>query len=70
MVVVKSPMPAKVVRISVKVGDQVAEGDELIVIESMKMEMIISAPVSGTVGKIMVEEKQTLPMDSAVCEIE
>jgi biotin carboxyl carrier protein len=70
MVIVKSPMPAKVVRISVNVGDHVKEGDELIVIESMKMEMIISAPVSGVVRKIMVEEKQTLPMDFPVCEIE
>lgn len=43
-------------QINVAVGDPVAEGDEVIVLESMKMEMPLEAEVSGTVDKVTCAE--------------
>ena len=43
------PMVGKIVSVSVKVGDKIKEDDQVAVLEAMKMEMPIAAPVSGTV---------------------
>ena len=51
---VVSQMTGRIVRIDVKTGDTVNEGDVLLVIEAMKMENEITAPVSGTVKEIDV----------------
>ncbi len=51
---VAAPMPGAVIRIGVKQGDRVAEGDTLIVLEAMKMEAEVKAPRAGTVAKIGV----------------
>jgi acetyl-CoA carboxylase biotin carboxyl carrier protein len=45
-------------KIEVKVGQQVSEGDTLVILESMKMEMPIEAPESGTVKEIRCKESQ------------
>lgn len=49
---VMSPMPATVVTINTSVGSAVNEGDTLIVLEAMKMELPIRAPRGGTVTAI------------------
>ena len=49
----KSPAHASVWNISVKAGDQVKAGDRLVIVESMKMEIAIAAPTSGTVVEIL-----------------
>ena len=46
---ITSMMPGKVVRVLVKVGDTVAEGQDLVVVEAMKMENAITAPAAGRV---------------------
>ena len=51
---VVSQMTGRIVRIDVKTGDKVNEGDVLLVIEAMKMENEITAPVGGTVTEIAV----------------
>ena len=51
---VVSQMTGRIVRIDVKTGDKVDEGDVLLVIEAMKMENEITAPVSGTIKEIDV----------------
>ncbi len=51
---VVSQMTGRIVRIDVKTGDTVNEGDVLLVIEAMKMENEITAPVGGTVKEIDV----------------
>jgi len=50
------PMPATVVRIAVKAGDAVKQGDVLIVLEAMKMELPLRAPHDGTIGAIHCRE--------------
>ena len=47
-----APMPATVVAINVKAGQQVKAGDVLVVLEAMKMELAVSAPYDGTVRTI------------------
>ena len=51
---VVSQMTGRIVRIDVKTGDTVSEGDVLLVVEAMKMENEIKAPLSGTVKEIAV----------------
>jgi len=51
---VEFPITGKVTSVSVKAGDKVSEGDVLCLLESMKMENPILAPVGGTVAKIEI----------------
>ncbi|MBR92072.1 MAG: acetyl-CoA carboxylase biotin carboxyl carrier protein subunit [Dehalococcoidia bacterium] len=53
---VKSPMPGTILGVKVSVGDTVKAGDELLVLESMKMENMINSPIDGTISKILISE--------------
>ena len=57
---VMSELNAVVLTIAVATGDRVQNGDTLIVLESMKMEIPVTAPRDGTVAAILVLEKQTV----------
>lgn len=54
--VVASPMPGTILDIKVNVGDTVASGAVLLILEAMKMENEIMAPVAGTVKSITVSK--------------
>jgi biotin carboxyl carrier protein len=54
--VVRSPMPGKVVKLLVAQGDEVREGQGLVVVEAMKMENELRSPRSGRVVRIAVME--------------
>ena len=56
MAEVRSEMVANVWKVVVKAGDQVAAGDPLVILESMKMEIPVEAPEAGTVQQLAVEE--------------
>ena len=51
---VSAQMPGKVLKVVVSVGQPVQEGDSLLVLEAMKMEVQVSAPVTGSVSAISV----------------
>lgn len=53
---VVSPMPGTILAIKVSVGDKVKTGDELLVLESMKMENMINSNKDGIISKILVSE--------------
>ena len=55
-----SPLPGAVVDVLVSVGQSVNTGDKLIIIEAMKMENEIPAPVSGVVDQILVKKGDTV----------
>lgn len=56
-----SPMQATVVKAEVAVGDRVVAGDLLVVLEAMKMEQPLSAPIDGTIAAIDAPVGQTVP---------
>jgi acetyl-CoA carboxylase biotin carboxyl carrier protein len=55
---VTAPVTGTVWKIQVKVGDSVAEGQPLVILESMKMEMPVEAPGPGKVTAVHVAESQ------------
>ena len=57
---VAAPMPGKIVRLLVREGETVSEGQGVIVIEAMKMQNELKAPRTGTVEEIRVTENQAV----------
>ncbi len=67
---VTTSMPGVVVDVLVSEGDEVKAGDGLIVIEAMKMETEIQAPVNGTVKAIHIAKGESVNPDETLIEIE
>ena len=57
---VPAPMAGSVKELLVAVGDSVSAGDELLIIESMKMEIPLESPVTGTVAEILTSAPQPI----------
>ncbi len=55
-----APMPGTIVRVNVAEGDAVEDGDELVVLEAMKMEHRVLAPQAGTVTEVRVRPGETV----------
>jgi biotin carboxyl carrier protein len=66
---VLSPMPGRIVKLLVAVGDEVAAGAGLVVMEAMKMENEIGAPHAGTVARVLVSAGETVDRDAALVEL-
>jgi acetyl-CoA carboxylase biotin carboxyl carrier protein len=64
------PMVGKIVSVTVKVGDKVAEDDQVAILEAMKMEMPIVAPITGTVKEICVTSGQEVEAEAVIAVIE
>ncbi|MFF1407439.1 acetyl-CoA carboxylase biotin carboxylase subunit [Streptomyces sp. NPDC058294] len=64
-----APMPGTVTVVKVAVGDEVAAGQSLLVVEAMKMEHVISAPHAGTVAELDVSPGSTVAMDQVLAVI-
>jgi pyruvate carboxylase subunit B len=67
---VTTAMPGTIVEVKVKAGDTVKAGDGVLVIEAMKMENEIHAPVSGTVVSIHVTKGEAVTPDQVLVEIQ
>nr|KAI8741129.1 pyruvate carboxylase; mitochondrial-like [Biomphalaria glabrata] len=67
---VGAPMPGTVVDIKIKEGEQVTKGQPLLVLSAMKMEMVVTAPVTGKVKLISVTKNMKLEGDDLLVEIE
>ncbi len=57
-------------KILIQIGDQVSEGDELVIIESMKMEIPVLAPADGSVKEILAKEGDVLDEGATVVLLE
>jgi acetyl-CoA carboxylase biotin carboxyl carrier protein len=57
-------------KIEVAVGDEVEEDDTLVILESMKMEIPVTAPAGGTVKEILVKEGDMVQQDQTVAIVD
>lgn len=64
-----SPMPGKILKVSVKVGDNVKKGDALIIMEAMKMEHTIKASSDGEITAVNCEEGSLVDGGLALVDI-
>jgi len=67
---VRAPASAMVVAIPVKAGDQVAEGDVVAVVESMKLETALHAPVPGRVAEVLADVNTQVESSAKLVRIE
>ena len=65
-----SPMPGLLVRVSVGAGDAVKAGQELAVVEAMKMENVLRAEQDGTVAAVLAEPGASLAVDQPILAFE
>jgi acetyl-CoA carboxylase biotin carboxyl carrier protein len=70
MAKVEAHITGTVWKVEVAVGDHVDEGDTVVILESMKMEMPVEAEDEGTVSKVLVEEGQTVSEGDILVELE
>jgi acetyl-CoA carboxylase biotin carboxyl carrier protein len=67
---VKSEMSGTVFELPVEEGDEVSEGEAVVILEAMKMEVDVESPVDGTVSEIKVDEDDFVEEEEVVAEVE
>lgn len=70
VVEVRSDIAGKVWKIEAESGAQLEEGDEILILESMKMEIPVMAPVAGRLADLQVEEGDMVPEGAVVATLE
>ncbi|MBT5932944.1 MAG: acetyl-CoA carboxylase biotin carboxyl carrier protein subunit [Flavobacteriales bacterium] len=65
-----SPMPGRVLKIMVKIGDKINIGDSLLSLEAMKMENILKSDGEGIVKEIFINEEQVVDKGEVLIEFE
>jgi glutaconyl-CoA/methylmalonyl-CoA decarboxylase subunit gamma len=67
---VKAPIPGVIISISIGEGDKVSYGQELCVLEAMKMKNVIRAGRAGTIAKVLVKEGESVQHSQVLMEYE
>ncbi len=67
---VESEVTGNVWKVLKSVGDSVAEGDVIMILESMKMEIPVESPGTGTLSQVLVEPEEQVEEDQVVAVIE
>ena len=67
---IRAPMAGKVVSIEINIGDKVDEDDELVILESLKMETPVYSPGTGTVADIKVKNGDYIEEDDLLLVLE
>lgn len=67
---ITAPMPGRIVRVSVTEGQIVEAGDEVCVLETMKMEQSIHTPQAGVIKAVKVEPGQSVAANDILVELE
>lgn len=68
--IIMSPMPGLVFSIAVKVGEKVVPGQELCIIEAMKMQNSLTAEKDGIVKTVIVNQGDTVAAEDILIELE
>lgn len=67
---IKAPMGGKILDVKVNVGDSVNEGDEVVILEAMKMELPVVAEASGTVKEVKCNKGDAVEADAVLVVLE
>jgi acetyl-CoA/propionyl-CoA carboxylase biotin carboxyl carrier protein len=67
---VTSPMPGTVTVVDVAEGDTVTAGQRLVVVEAMKMEHVLTAPVDGVVRELRARAGATVARDAVLLQVQ
>jgi oxaloacetate decarboxylase alpha subunit/pyruvate carboxylase subunit B len=65
----KAPMPGMIVRYAKNVGDKVAKGETVVVLEAMKMENALPSPVAGTITSVNYKSGDSVAKNDVLCLI-
>jgi len=65
-----APMGGKIIGLKVKPGDAVNEGDEVVILEAMKMELPVVAEASGTVKEVKCNQGDTVEAEGVLIILE
>ncbi len=68
--IISAPMPGKVVKVLVKLGDEVKEGQGLVVVEAMKMENELKSPKAGKVTELPAKEGTAVEINARLVVVE
>lgn len=66
---ITAPMPGKVTKVFVSVGQSVSKGDALLVMEAMKMEYTLKADIEATVEKVLVAAQDQVALGSLMVQL-
>jgi len=67
---IMAPMGGKILDVKVKVGDTVNEGDEVVILEAMKMELPVVAEASGTVKEVKCNKGDAVEAEAVLVVLE
>jgi biotin carboxyl carrier protein len=70
LIEVTSPMGGKIIEVKVNVGDTIKEGDEVVILEALKMELPVVANGSGTVKEVKCKKGDTVEADAFLIVLE
>ena len=65
----RAPMPGQVLLVPAAIGDAVSAGDPVVVLESMKMELVLAAPIAGTVTELTVAVGDRVVVDQPLARV-
>jgi biotin carboxyl carrier protein len=65
-----APMPGVILEVNVKAGDQIARGQQVAILDAMKMHNVIGAPRAGTVGEVFVTVGQNVDHGDAIIKFQ
>ncbi len=67
---IKAPMPGLVRRVDVYVGQEIKEGDPILILEAMKMENVLKSPGEGRVSKVLIRDGSPVEKGQVLVEVE